>query len=172
MITRKITAVIALLHYVLNFVRAIIYLPYEVKAFGKNSDLRYDIFKPIYDNHALDVLDSIINTIVWPLSSLAMVVFLLTFLFEKSVKNQILNDVNTATNNENSPNLNDQPSAGLNIVSFLIPLVGLIIYLTERERAPRKAASAGKAALWGVGVTVLLTLISFLVTLSLLSSVG
>ena len=30
------------------FVRAIIYLPYEVKAFGKNSDLRYDIFKPIW----------------------------------------------------------------------------------------------------------------------------
>jgi hypothetical protein len=48
MILRKITAVIAALHYLLNFVRAIIFLPYEIKAFGKNSGLRYDIFKPIY----------------------------------------------------------------------------------------------------------------------------
>jgi hypothetical protein len=172
MILRKISAVIAALHYLLNFVRAIIYLPYEIKAFGKNSDLRYDIFKPIYDNQALDVFDSIINTILWPISSLAMVVFLLTFLFEKNTKSHIINDVNISTNDGNVSNPNDQPSAGLNIISFLIPLVGLIIYLTERDRSPRKATSAGKSALWGVGVTVILSMISFFVAISILSSVG
>jgi hypothetical protein len=75
-------------------------------------------------------------------------------------------------NNENSSNPNDQPSAGLNIISFLIPLVGLIIYLTERDRSPRKATSAGKAALWGIGVTVILSMISFFVVFALISSVG
>lgn len=170
--TRKITAVFVAFNYILQFVRALIYLPYEAKAFGKNSNLRYEIFQPIYDNQALDVFDSLINTVVWPISSLAFVIFLLTFLFDKNTHNQIINDVNTVANNENSSNPNDQPSAGLNIISFLIPLVGLIIYLTERDRSPRKATSAGKAALWGVGVTVILSMISFFVVFALISSVG
>ena len=170
--TRKITAVFVAFNYLLQFVRALIYLPYEAKAFGKNSNLRYEIFQPIYDNQALDVFDSLINTVVWPISSLAFVIFLLTFLFDKNTHNLIINDVNTVANNENSSNPNDQPSAGLNIISFLIPLVGLIIYLTERDRSPRKATSAGKAALWGVGVTVILSMISFFVAISILSSVG
>lgn len=172
MITRKISAALLSINYLLQFVRALIYLPYEAKAFGKNSDDRYDIFKPLYDNQVLDVLDSLIGTVVWPISSLAFVIFLLTFLFEKNAKNQILNDVNSSTNNENSSNPNDQPSAGLNILSFLIPLVGLIIYLTERDKSPRKATSAGKAALWGVGISVILSMISFFVAFALISSVG
>jgi hypothetical protein len=170
--TRKITAVFVAFNYLLQFARALIYLPYEAKAFGKNSNLRYEIFQPIYDNQALDVFDSLINTVVWPISSLAFVIFLLTFLFDKNTQHQIINDVNTVANNEHSSNPNDQPSAGLNIISFLIPLVGLIIYLTERDRYPRKATSAGKAALWGVGVTVILSMISFFVVFALISSVG
>jgi hypothetical protein len=170
--TRKITVLFVAFNYLLQLARALIYLPYEVKAFGKNSNLRYAIFQPIYDNHALDVFDSLINTVVWPISLLAFFIFLLTFLFDKNTQNHIINDVNTEANHESGSNPNDQPSVGLNIISFLIPLVGLIIYLTERERSPRKATSAGKAALWGVGVTVILSMISFFVAISILSSVG
>ena len=48
----------------------------------------------------------------------------------------------------------DQKSTGLNVVSFLFPLFGLIIYLTQKDSSPIKATSAGKAALWGVGVGI------------------
>ena len=54
----------------------------------------------------------------------------------------------------------DQKSIGLNIVSFLFPLIGLIIYLTQKQTSPIKATSAGKAALWGVGVGIAFHVIS------------
>ena len=60
-------------------------------------------------------------------------------------------------------NPNDIPSTGLNIVSFLIPLVGLIIYLTEKDKAPKKANAAGKAAIWGTGIAFVLGVIAFTV---------
>ena len=171
MITRKISAALVIINYLLHFVKAIICLPYEIKAFGKSGNENYEIFKPLYDSPSLDVFNSIID-IFGSIGLLAMLTFLFTFLFEKNTKNQIINDVNTSTNIENNANPNDQPSAGLNILSFLIPLVGLIIYLTERDRSPRKATSAGKAALWGVGISVILSMISFFVAFALISSVG
>lgn len=48
----------------------------------------------------------------------------------------------------------DAPSTGLNVLSFLIPLAGLIIYLMDRDRMPQRARAAGKWALIGVGVSV------------------
>ncbi len=171
MITRKISASLLAIGYFMLFVKNLIYLPYEVKALGKDRSERYDIFSPLYDNPTLNMFESIID-ILWTIMLLAMLTFLFTFIFEKNSKNQILNNVNTATNSENISNPNDQPSVGLNIISFLIPLVGLIIYLTERDRSPRKATSAGKSALWGVGVTVVLSIISFFVVFALISSVG
>jgi hypothetical protein len=100
-----------------------------------------------------------------------MIVFLLSFVFEKKI---IVNGnhVSSVGENQYTTNSNDQPSTGLNIISFLIPLVGLIIYLTEREKSPIKATSAGKAALWGVGVTIALSIISFFVMFSIISSIN
>ena len=71
---------------------------------------------------------------------------------------------------QNNLNPNDVPSTGLNIVCFLIPLVGLIIYLTEKDKSPKKASSAGKAALWGVGVSVVLSIISIIFSVVMVSS--
>ena len=171
MITRKISAAILITNYLLDFVYAVIFLPYEIKAFGKNGSERYDIFTPLYDNPSINVFKSLIN-VFWVIGLLAMVIFMCTFLFEKNTRQLIVSDDNNSTNNENNINTNDHPSAGLNILSFLIPLVGLIIYLTERDRSPRKATSAGKAALWGVGVTIILSMTSFFVAFALISSVG
>tara|TARA_B110000091_G_scaffold152918_1_gene162742 strand:- start:102 stop:740 length:639 start_codon:yes stop_codon:yes gene_type:complete len=67
-------------------------------------------------------------------------------------------------------NPNDIPSTGLNIISFLIPLVGLIIYLTEKDKAPKKANAAGKAALWGTGISILLYVISVIVSISMINN--
>ena len=44
---------------------------------------------------------------------------------------------------------NDHLDTLANVFSFLIPLVGLIIYLSDRNVRPIMAASAGKYALYG-----------------------
>ena len=51
-------------------------------------------------------------------------------------------------------NNNDAPNTGFAILGFLIPLVGLILYLVYKDTAPLKAKSAGKGALIGVIVSV------------------
>lgn len=43
----------------------------------------------------------------------------------------------------------DVPSGGLNALAFFIPLVGLILYLVNNEKTPRKAKAIGKWALIG-----------------------
>lgn len=40
----------------------------------------------------------------------------------------------------------DKPSTGLNVLSFLIPLVGLILYLSWQNSTPIKAKAVGKWA--------------------------
>lgn len=51
------------------------------------------------------------------------------------------------------------PSVGLNIVSFLWPLVGLILYLVYHEKSPRRAKDCGKWALIGLIVSVVIGII-------------
>lgn len=46
----------------------------------------------------------------------------------------------------------DTPSKGLNILSFFIPLVGLILYCVNIDKTPTKAKAIGKWALIGFGV--------------------
>jgi hypothetical protein len=65
----------------------------------------------------------------------------------------------------------DQKSTGLNVISFLIPLVGLIIYLTQKDTHPIKATSAGKSALWGVGVGVVFYIISMVMLGAAIASI-
>ncbi len=43
--------------------------------------------------------------------------------------------------NEGEMNPEDQPSIGLNILSFLIPIVGLILYFTMKNSTPKKASA-------------------------------
>lgn len=45
------------------------------------------------------------------------------------------------TTNEEGLNPDDKPSIGLNILSFFIPLVGLILYFTMKKQTPNKAKS-------------------------------
>ena len=64
----------------------------------------------------------------------------------------------------------DKPSIGLNILSFLIPLVGLILYLSWQNSTPIKAKAVGKWALIGFCVAVGLSIISAIVSGAFLSS--
>ncbi len=43
----------------------------------------------------------------------------------------------------------DKPSAGLNVLSFLFPVVGLVLYIVWKDTKPQKAKGCGKWALTG-----------------------
>lgn len=64
----------------------------------------------------------------------------------------------------------DKPSTGLNILSFLIPLVGLILFLSWQNSTPIKAKACGKWALIGFCVAIGLSIIGGIVSGAMLSS--
>lgn len=106
-----------------------------------------------------------------PLMYIAFLLLGLTLIKEKSFNHSQPEIDSKIRNNQNESNSNDLPSTGLNILSFLIPLVGLIIYIIEKDKSPIKAKSAGKSALWGVGVSVILIIISVIVTMVMINRI-
>ena len=53
----------------------------------------------------------------------------------------------------------DKPSTGLNILAFLFPLVGLILYLCFQKTTPVRAKTIGKWALDGFAVGAALSIL-------------
>lgn len=62
--------------------------------------------------------------------------------------------------------MDDTPSTGLNVLSFLFPLVGLILYLVFLDKTPIKARSIGKSALIGFIIGVVLSVINMALLIS------
>jgi len=56
-------------------------------------------------------------------------------------------------------NPDDKLSTGLAILSFCIPIAGAIIYFSNKDKMPNKAKSACHAALWGVGIGIVLNIL-------------
>ena len=114
--------------------------------------------------------------VVSALSSIAFILLGFALLKEGNSSDSIQSETTVSQDDLNPTmsqadlNPNDVPSTGLNIISFLIPIVGLIIYLTEKDKAPKKASSAGKSALWGVGISILLGVISVIISLVFISN--
>lgn len=54
----------------------------------------------------------------------------------------------------------DKPSTGLNVLAFLFPLIGLIMYLSFKKTMPVRAKAIGKWALIGFIVGVALSILS------------
>ena len=50
----------------------------------------------------------------------------------------------------------DVPNGGLNVLSFFIPVVGLVLYCTMQSRTPRKAKQIGIFALAGFILNIIL----------------
>ncbi len=69
-------------------------------------------------------------------------------------------------------NPNDKKSTGLNILSFFIPLVGLILYLTQKDQTPIKAKACGKAALIGFIVGIVFSIIYMVFIFALAGSMA
>ncbi len=64
----------------------------------------------------------------------------------------------------------DAPNMGFAVLSFFIPLVGLILYLIFKDRFPQKAKSCGKGAIIGFVTGIVLSVIYAVVLGSLLGS--
>ena len=63
---------------------------------------------------------------------------------------------------ENSTEAKDESTiGGLGILCFLIPILGLILYLVWKDEKPIKAKGAGNAAIWGVIIGFVLYFIGF-----------
>lgn len=60
---------------------------------------------------------------------------------------------------KNFKNESDSSSAGWAVLGFLIPLVGLILYLVWKDELPLRAKSVGKGALVSVIVNVVIGLL-------------
>lgn len=56
-------------------------------------------------------------------------------------------------------NPDDKLSTGLAFLSFCIPIAGAIIYFSNKDSMPNKAKSACHAALWGVGIGMVLNIL-------------
>lgn len=67
-----------------------------------------------------------------------------------------MNDLNQAPQQQSGEDL----SLLLKIVSFLLPIVGAILYFVYRNEAPRKAKSACNFALIGFVVGIVLNIIA------------
>ena len=65
-------------------------------------------------------------------------------------------------------NPNDAPNMGFAVLGFFIPLVGLILYLVNKDTAPLKAKSAGKGALIGFCVNLAFSILYGVIVGSLL----
>ena len=60
---------------------------------------------------------------------------------------------------KNFKNESDSSSAGWAVLGFLLPLIGLILYLVWKEELPLRAKSIGKGALVSVIVNVVIGLL-------------
>lgn len=62
----------------------------------------------------------------------------------------------------------DAPSGAHAVLGFFFPIVGFILWLVEKDTKPLKAKSAGKGALIGFLLTVLIYIIAVIATTSAL----
>jgi drug/metabolite transporter (DMT)-like permease len=60
---------------------------------------------------------------------------------------------------ETSPD--DKGSVGFGILSFFIPLVGLILFLVWHKEKPRKAKLAGIGAIIGIAANIIFYLVAY-----------
>lgn len=69
--------------------------------------------------------------------------------------------------NQQMPNMPQMPaqeekaSVGLAILSYLIPLVGLILYLTKKDTRPKTAKVCGKCALISFIINIVISIIMY-----------
>ena len=67
---------------------------------------------------------------------------------------------------------NDESSAGFAILSFLIPIIGIVLYFVWKNDYPKKASSCIKGAVISIVLSVITILLTTCGTCALLGSYG
>lgn len=62
----------------------------------------------------------------------------------------------------------DAPNTGYAVLGFFIPIVGLILYLMNKDTYPLRAKSAGKGAL----ISVILSVVCYVIYFILIAALG
>lgn len=75
--------------------------------------------------------------------------------------------VNTQTTKEA-----DAPSTGYAILGFLIPIIGLILYLIWKNDYPQRASSIGKGAIGGAIFSIIVPILLSIVGVSCLGCIA
>ncbi len=71
---------------------------------------------------------------------------------------------------DNSVKEDDSSSLGFAILSFFFPFIGLILWLVWRDDRPLRAHSCAKGALLGFIVSVICSLLAFIISYSIFSN--
>ena len=66
---------------------------------------------------------------------------------------------NSVSGNNNSANTNDIPDNLFAVLGFLIPIVGVLLFLIYEDKKPSRAGSSGKGALIGFIVRIIIYVI-------------
>ena len=63
---------------------------------------------------------------------------------------------------------NDVPSTGLKVLSFLFPLVALILFLVNNDKKPISAKAYGKMGIIGFAISMVFSIFSWIISFALL----
>ena len=69
-------------------------------------------------------------------------------------------------------NPDDKPDTALNVLSFFIPILGLVLYFIEKDTKPNKAKAALKWSLISWGVTAVFLVIYFIFVFGMVFMLG
>ena len=146
---------------------------HEMASAGGNIDVEM-LSKGIYTAMTTTVAGLVVGIIAfiaynYLVSKVDKVVFMLeatTTEFMDLLHNPISSSIENKTDFE-VLSRHDIPSKKLNIISFIIPLAGLIIYLLEKDKSPKKANSALNAALWSIGIGISGSIILYIIVFAM-----
>lgn len=72
------------------------------------------------------------------------------------------------------PDPDDKPDTALNVLSFFIPILGLVMYFVEKDKKPKKAKAALKSAIisWVVAAVFLVLYFVFIFAMAFMVGAG
>lgn len=79
-------------------------------------------------------------------------------------------DETKLSDKDHTSNSEDRLNGGLKVLSFCLPIIGVILYFTNKNSNPKTATSACYSSLWGWGLAVIISVIFFLISMGMLGS--
>lgn len=110
------------------------------------------VFDFEYGSNGMEFLFLMVEYI-YPIGDFGFILLGLSYLLDKSHPSGIQDSLKS-TDITVTSDVIDGSSLGLNILSFLVPIVGLVVYFSFKDTNPIRAKSAGIASLVGFGLSM------------------